>query len=105
MIPYDNSPGIGWGPFKLAKDHPLFPAAEIHDANYDEIIQGTSKITLAEADKLFEDNCLCIAMMQEDPGDRERLRREAHMFYGVIRMWAFLIRPTLDAWKPGDPRP
>lgn len=100
MIPYDNTPGIGWGPFKLAPDHVFTPCAAIHDAQYDWLIAGTSPLTLRQIDKAFLTNCLHVAAMQKDAGDRERYRREAYIFYFAVRAWAKLARKNLEAFKP-----
>lgn len=99
-LDYDSEVGIGWGPFKLPPDHPFAPCAAIHDEQYNWLIAGTSPFTLRDIDKQFLKNCLYIASIQTDAGDKERLRREAYMCYAICRAWAKLVRPELEAYQP-----
>lgn len=104
FLDYDNEVGIGWGPFKLPNDHPFFPAAQVHDWRYDDLIAGTSEMTLKQADREMLRNMLRIAAAEgwktKDPGEFAKLAREAWMFYGIVRAWAKLVRPDLEAYKP-----
>lgn len=103
MVDYDNEVGIGWGPFKDigTRLFPEFmPCAAIHDEQYNWLIAGTSPFTLREIDRQFLKNCLYIASIQKDAGDKERLRREAYICYAICRAWAKIVRPELESYKP-----
>ena len=100
MLAYDTEPGLGWGIFKLSDDHPFKTAADTHDFWYNELIAGRSVLTLWQIDRLFLSNCRAIAALEKDPGDRERLRREAQILYLFVRAWAKTVRRGLGKYKP-----
>ncbi len=102
LFPLDPNPGIGWGEFKLSDDHPFYRAALVHDARYDELVAGTSSMTLAEIDSIFLGNCLRLATGFEDAGDRERYRREAWMCFATVKLWGKIARGTLADYKPKE---
>lgn len=100
LLPLDPEPGIGYGPFKLDPSHPFYRAALVHDAAYTDIQNGTSHYTLEEVDRIFRRNCDRVLFSITDPGDRERYRREAILFYEVVRAWGRLFRGDLAEYKP-----
>ncbi len=102
MIEYDSKERIGWGPFSLPDTHPFHDAALAHDRGYDELIAGTSRITLKELDKQFLRNCLRAATAQKFFGFTylPPLAWQAYAYYRAARWWAITFRPHLEAFKP-----
>lgn len=105
LIPIDNISGGGWGNFKI--HIPIFERAfERHDNGYDDIIAGTSPITLKELDRQFLRNMLraaaAYAWQTKSGGDLVKYTRYAWECYRIVRAWAITVRRPLENWRPGQ---
>lgn len=100
--PLDNTVEGG---YKGLRVHiPEFQTAfEWHDDVYTKIWEGTFVTTLKEADDCFHWQMLTITSSMPAEWQRVKLGRYAHYCYGAARAWATIVRPTFEAWKPGDP--
>jgi len=103
-LPYDKEPRIGWGIFHLDNSHPFYRAAVVHDARYDDLIAGVSKMTLKEVDREFLRNCLRLAIGEAWFGNTylPPLIWQAWTFYRLVRAWAKAFRKDLEEFKPKE---
>lgn len=103
LFPYDKEIGGGWGLFKITI--PEFKECfEYHDAGYDELIAGTSLITLKQLDRYFLANMLrkagAAAWLNKDLALGVNLTRKAWLCYRLCRIWAKTVRAELEAFRP-----
>lgn len=102
--PLDHSIGGGYEAIKI--NIPEFQAAfEFHDRVYEWIWEGIATKTLAEYDEDFHEDLRATAYTFKGKENWKwvKLRRYALYCYDTVRIWACEVRPTFEAWKPGDP--
>jgi hypothetical protein len=107
FFPWDNTVGLGSWPFRiqLAPDHPFYGPYRVHDAEYQLIKEGKAKKNLHAIDLDFLNDCLRNAASCDLYIDKIALIDQAYMMYGICRLWAKYVRPTFEAWQPGEPAP
>lgn len=102
-LAYDTQEGGGWKCFRLPEDHKFQPAFKCHDRMYDELIAGTSRLTLKEIDRQFLRNMLRIAAAQnwfrKTEGALDYIA-QAYAYYAIARGWAKTVRSNLENYKP-----
>lgn len=101
---WDTKVRLGVFPFsvELPKDHPFYFAVAMHDLEYDMIADGTSHVTLLQADRNFLKNGLFAAWQYELWIDRFLLTKQMWIAYKACRAWAKYVRPELEAYKPNE---
>lgn len=99
--PLDNTTEGGYKVFRVHV--PEFDDAFAwHDDFYSKIWEGTAVCTLLDADWQFLTMMREIANSQTESWKQVKLRRYARMFFEAARSWAEYVRPSFDAWEPGD---
>lgn len=126
---WDDKEGGGWRSFKVDVPQ-FARAFARHDQVYDEVRAAlTAQIRYREAFKLavngaisfnaipvyrpdlftkrlkdydreFLHNMLRAALIAPTLGDKVALARKAWLFYRAARLWARLVRPELEAYRP-----
>lgn len=105
-LPYDTTEQIGYRWLSIGRDHPFYEAAICHDREYDELIAGTSRLTLKQIDRRFLRNMLraaaCQNWLRSTNGAIDYIV-EAYTFYRIARAWAKYVRPELENFVPTNP--
>jgi hypothetical protein len=83
LLPHDEEPGCGYGPFKFRGDHPFNRACNLHDYGFDDAADGDGKTdkTLDELDWDLFWRWVLIARAETD------YRKRLYLVCDIIYAW------------------
>lgn len=90
-IKQDKEVGCGISSILINKEDRFIEACKVHDALYEDRIQGKPTPSLKEVDGQFLDQMLSIA------GKNPLLIAKAYIYWGLARVWGLTVRRSM--WK------